>query len=81
MKNLSSYCALVVAKIRASDKDLPVPNTPECDGLTAYVIRQVTAPYKEKRRKKFGSAMFRIDIHLIKLGLDIHIEELSRTTY
>ena len=26
MKNLSSYCGLVDAKIRASDKDLPVPN-------------------------------------------------------
>ena len=25
MKNLSSYCGLVDAKIRASDKDLPVP--------------------------------------------------------
>ena len=25
MNNLSSYCGLVNAKIRASDKDLPVP--------------------------------------------------------
>ena len=27
MTNLSSYCELVDAKIRASDKDLPVPAT------------------------------------------------------
>ena len=26
MNNLSSYCGLVDATIRASDKDLPVPN-------------------------------------------------------
>ena len=25
MNNMSSYCGLVDAKIRASDKDLPVP--------------------------------------------------------
>ena len=28
MKDLSSYCGLVDAKIRASDKDLPVQNGP-----------------------------------------------------
>ena len=27
MNNVSSYCGLVIAKIRASDKDLPVLNT------------------------------------------------------
>ena len=27
MNNMSSYCGLVEAKIRASDKDLPVPAT------------------------------------------------------
>ena len=27
MNNLLSYCGLIVTKIRASDKDLPVPNT------------------------------------------------------
>ena len=34
MNNLSSYCGLVDAKIRASDKDLPVRNT-TCMGLLA----------------------------------------------
>ena len=29
MNNLSSYCGLVDAKIRASDKDLPVLQTKE----------------------------------------------------
>ena len=29
MTNLLSYCGLVDAKIRASDKDLPVPETPK----------------------------------------------------
>ena len=27
MNNMSSYCGLVDAKIRASDKDLPVPHS------------------------------------------------------
>ena len=27
MNNLLSYCGLIDAKIRASDKDLPVPNS------------------------------------------------------
>ena len=32
MNNLLSYCGLVDAKIKASDKDLPVQEQPEMDG-------------------------------------------------
>ena len=37
MKNLSSYCGLVDAKIRASDKDLPVPSS-EYEGVHIHNI-------------------------------------------
>ena len=33
MNNLSSYCGLVDAKIRSSDKDLPVSCGVQCSGL------------------------------------------------
>ena len=36
MNNLSSYCGLVDAKIRASDKDLPVQAEP--DGQWKYIL-------------------------------------------
>ena len=45
MNNLLSYCGLVDAKIRASDKDLPVlltkseAKTPEFDANTEPVLR------------------------------------------
>ena len=41
MNNVSSYCGLVVAKIRASDKDLPVH-----DGKQAH-----SAPMVPERKK------------------------------
>ena len=36
MNDLSSYCGLVDAKIRASDKDLPVSSN--IDSIVMYVI-------------------------------------------
>ena len=41
MNNLWSYCGLVDAKIRASDKDLPVLNLEEGHVLLSSIIRQV----------------------------------------
>ena len=40
MNNLSSYCGLVDAKIRASDKDLPVQN-PFASVVTTYYAGSV----------------------------------------
>ena len=46
MSNLSSYCGLVDAKIRASDKDLPVPNiefeaSPDTYSTTDHWIQSI----------------------------------------
>ena len=46
MNNLSSYCGLVDAKIRASDKDLPVPNiefeaSPDTYSTTDHWIQSI----------------------------------------
>ena len=38
VNNLSSYCGLVDAKIRASDKDLPVINHPVLSAPTRKII-------------------------------------------
>ena len=38
MKNMSSYCGLVIANIRASDKDLPVCKR----ALVSYQIKKFT---------------------------------------
>ena len=38
MNNLPSYCGLVDAKIRASDKDLPVPNMLQHRAMQCNII-------------------------------------------
>ena len=48
MNNLSSYCELVDAKIRASDKDLPVTKDYIVYRIAPFLMRQLV--YNQKRR-------------------------------
>ena len=50
MNNLSSYCGLVDAKIRASDKDLPVLTIIKALELW-FVIRAINLPIKEGNKR------------------------------
>ena len=51
MNNLSSYCGLVDAKIRASDKDLPVPMTfPVTPTYLALPTQLKNDPSSQKER-------------------------------
>ena len=62
MNNLSSYCGLVDAKIKASDKDLPA-----CDRLSIVLKRLRDFKFKLSASKKNsyddGCKTYRIFIH------------------
>ena len=47
MNNLSSYCGLVDAKMRASDKDLPVQEKMSDAALTCDQILNENKPWQE----------------------------------
>ena len=51
MNNLSLYCGLVDAKIRASDQDLPVPGMEKLEEKTDVLSTQGGKTYLQRRIK------------------------------
>ena len=69
MNNLSSYCGLVDAKIRASDKDLPVQKLTQND--LAFVRKGYALEKKIPKMKESRGLEVTADIHYWTTGHDI----------
>ena len=64
MNNLSSYCGLVDARIRASDKDLPVQHNPEL-GFQDQQVGRIAA--------KSANFVDYVQKCFVKLGLQLKV--------
>ena len=54
MNNLSSYCVLTDARIRASDTDLPVLWSSQCHSFKMYLVITVFCIYVSTRTSKYN---------------------------
>ena len=74
MNNLSSYCELVDAKIRASDKDLPVSGV-----LNPGFQKTLTIPWEKSATKFFHyNAMVQVNIYQKLLFLHHLTQNMTR---
>ena len=75
MNNLSSYCGLVDAKIRACDKDLPVPE----------LVKKVYNLTTNRRRNLLDFQIFltiaELSIIIVKYGMTSTKISLDQKTY
>ena len=65
MDNLSSYCGLVDAKIRASDKDLPVPHSTAYVNFRKQFNRKVQWKYSKKKSLQFNIIARKYQISMV----------------
>ena len=83
MKNLSSYCGLVDAKIRASDKDLPVPCTFWPSSKVSWfqnVLFEISNSPKIHRKSSWlVSALYYVGRHFYRTKLNFTSKFFTKT--